>query len=90
MMSEEDFYSQLKRGPAFLMLGQSYLAAESGTDPFLKEILRKYSTEVEPERTDTPLFSVEPHTKLLIRLSRGWQIVPPYPNTVLAEDCCGI
>lgn len=32
----------LKRGPAFLLLGQDYLRLESGTDPFLSEVLRKY------------------------------------------------
>jgi len=33
---------RLKSGPAFLLLGQNYLKLESGRDPFLSEILRKY------------------------------------------------
>ena len=33
---------QLKTGPAFLLLGQNCLKLESGRDPFLSEILRKY------------------------------------------------
>lgn len=37
-----DFYTKIKRGPALLLLGQDYLRLESGTDPFLSEILRKY------------------------------------------------
>ena len=37
------FYAQLKRGPALLFLGQDYLRLETGQDPFLSEILRKYS-----------------------------------------------
>lgn len=33
----------LKRGPAFLFLGQDYLRLESSIDPFLAEVLRKYN-----------------------------------------------
>jgi hypothetical protein len=36
------FYAHLKRGPAFLFLGQNYLRLETGQDAFLSEILRKY------------------------------------------------
>jgi hypothetical protein len=36
------FYKALKKGPAFLLLGQDYLRLESGIDPFLSEVLRKY------------------------------------------------
>lgn len=36
------FYRALKKGPAFLLLGQDYLRLESGIDPFLSEVLRKY------------------------------------------------
>ena len=36
------FYEQLTRGPAVLFLGQDYFVAESGQDPFLSEVLRKY------------------------------------------------
>jgi len=38
----KEFCNFLKRGPAFLFLGQDYLQLESGKDPFLSEILRKY------------------------------------------------
>lgn len=38
----KEFCNLLKRGPAFLFLGQNYLQLESGKDPFLSEILRKY------------------------------------------------
>lgn len=40
--SETDFYAALKRGPALLMLGQDYLRLETGKDPFLSEVARKY------------------------------------------------
>ena len=36
------FYRSLQRGPAFLLLGQAYLGAETGVDPFLSELLRKF------------------------------------------------
>lgn len=37
-----EFCNMLKKGPTFLFLGQDYLRLESGTDPFLSEVLRKY------------------------------------------------
>lgn len=36
------FLQRMKSGPAFLFLGQNYLRLETGTDPFLVEVLRKY------------------------------------------------
>ncbi len=39
---KDDLYIRLQRGPAVLLLGQAYLRLESGTDPFLSEVLRKY------------------------------------------------
>jgi len=50
-MSDEsnNLYSTLKRGPAFLFLGQDYLRLESGIDPFLSEILRKFNPNVEKQ-----------------------------------------
>jgi hypothetical protein len=39
----QSFCEQLKKGPAFLFLGQRYLGLQSGTDPFLAEVLRKYT-----------------------------------------------
>lgn len=37
-----EFCKSLKRGSAFLFLGQDYLRLESSIDPFLAEVLRKY------------------------------------------------
>lgn len=50
-MSDEsnNLYSTLKKGPAFLFLGQDYLRLESGKDPFLSEILRKFNPNVEKQ-----------------------------------------
>jgi len=41
MSSKTDVAQRLARGPAFLMLGQRYLALETGTDPLLREVSRK-------------------------------------------------
>jgi hypothetical protein len=38
----DELYLKLTQGPAFLLLGQDYLRLESGRDPFLSEVLRKY------------------------------------------------
>ncbi len=38
----EDFLSAIKSGPSILFLGQDYLRLESGSDPFLSEVTRKY------------------------------------------------
>ena len=38
-------YARLKDGPMFLLLGQNYLSIETGRDPLLAEIRRKYSVE---------------------------------------------
>lgn len=50
-MSDEsnNLYSTLKKGPAFLFLGQDYLRLESGKDPFLSEILRKFNPHAEKQ-----------------------------------------
>ncbi len=45
---DSKFYLRLKQVPAVLLLGQGYLTLESGTDPFLAEVLRKYG-KVRPE-----------------------------------------
>lgn len=44
MTQKVDLYDRLNRGPAFLFLGQQYLSLETGIDPFLSEIVRKYGT----------------------------------------------
>lgn len=40
--TSDELYLKLTQGPAFLLLGQDYLRLESGRDPFLSEVLRKY------------------------------------------------
>jgi hypothetical protein len=48
-MNTEELYWKVKGGPTFLLLGQDYLRLESGIDPFLSEVLRKYGdAEMEP------------------------------------------
>jgi hypothetical protein len=45
----DELYLKLTQGPAFLLLGQDYLRLESGRDPLLSEVLRKYGkVGVEP------------------------------------------
>ena len=41
----QELHIALKRGPAFLFLGQDYLRLESGADAFLSEVVRKYGPE---------------------------------------------
>src|SRR5260221_9423559 len=41
-MNQNELYIKINRGPTFLLLGQDYLRLESGIDPFLSEVLRKY------------------------------------------------
>jgi hypothetical protein len=40
---QRELYERLQTGPAFLFLGQNHLRLETGTDPFLAEVLRKYN-----------------------------------------------
>ena len=40
--SLEDFAKRIAEGPAFLLMGQRYLALEDGTDAFLSELVRKF------------------------------------------------
>ena len=49
-----DLYAKFKQGPAILLLGQDYLRLETGVDPFLREVLRKYrsGTVQHPTYTD--------------------------------------
>jgi len=47
--TSDELYLKLTQGPAFLFLGQDYLRLESGKDPFLSEVLRKYGkTSTQP------------------------------------------
>lgn len=45
-------YDSFNRGPAFLFIGQDYLKLETGEDPFLAEIIRKYGEK----RAETPSY----------------------------------
>jgi hypothetical protein len=40
------FVERLQAGPAFLLLGQRYLSLETGSDPLLGEITRRYGPEL--------------------------------------------
>ena len=42
MSDLHEFWQQLNRGPAVLFLGQSYLSAESGEDPLLLEVQKRF------------------------------------------------
>jgi len=42
MVDNLDLYERLKQGPSLLFLGQESLSLETGVDPFLAEIIRKY------------------------------------------------
>lgn len=48
MIATDKFYHQIKQGPVFLLLGQQYLQLESGNDPFLSEIVRKFGSKDQP------------------------------------------
>ena len=43
----ETFITRIRQGPVVLLLGQGYLAIETGVDPFLREIIRKYGPALE-------------------------------------------
>lgn len=47
---ERTIYDRLKQGPSFLFLGQDYLRIETGEDPLLCEIIRKYG----PQSVEAP------------------------------------
>lgn len=49
-MDQNEIYRKISEGPAFLLLGQDYLQLESGTDPFLSELLRKYGPNSDNEK----------------------------------------
>src|SRR5688500_15881786 len=57
-MAISGFYERLKEGPMFLLLGQGYLGVETGRDPLLAEVRRKYSIE-QPTRGYFDLFARE-------------------------------
>ncbi|MFP3681389.1 hypothetical protein SB725_30370, partial [Pseudomonas sp. SIMBA_041] len=41
----DEIIKKLEVGPAVLMLGQKYLSLETGVDPFLKMISKKYNNQ---------------------------------------------
>lgn len=52
MNGAREFCLQLKQGPAFLFLGQDYLKLDTGKNPFLQGILRKYGGDSPGESYD--------------------------------------
>ncbi len=42
---QRTIYDRLKQGPSFLYIGQDYLRIETGQDPLLSEIVRKYGPQ---------------------------------------------
>ncbi len=57
-MTTDQFYHQIQQGPVFLLLGQQYLQLESGNDPFLSEIVRKFGSKDQPVLGYDQLFSL--------------------------------
>lgn len=49
---DKSVFDRLKQGPSFLFLGQGYLTIETGQDPLLSEILRKYG----PKNIEAPSY----------------------------------
>src|SRR5271154_2060858 len=49
---EKSIFDRLKQGPSFLFLGQDYLRIETGQDPLLSEIIRKYG----PQNVEGPSY----------------------------------
>src|SRR5262249_46943734 len=47
---QRELHTRLKEGPGILLIGQGYLRFESGTDPFLKDVLAKYGDGQGEER----------------------------------------
>src|SRR2546421_6338238 len=94
-MVQDDFYRNLKNGPAFLLLGQDYLRLESGSDPFLSEVLRKYgNANVEPQSYKQILFG-EAHkdieSTLLWMQSRSELLsIPLWLKTVASFPWSGV
>lgn len=58
-MRTDNIYDKLNRGPAYLLLGQNYLTLETGTDPFLAEITRKYADKIGDLATYQLLFNTQ-------------------------------
>lgn len=56
-MVTDQFYAQIQQGPAFLLLGQQYLQLESGSDPFLAEIVQKFGPHARPATGYSQLLS---------------------------------
>lgn len=46
------FIPQFQKGPICLFLGQNYLSLETGSDPYLTEIVKKYSTSTDTTPTN--------------------------------------
>ena len=91
----EELHIALKRGPAFLFLGQDYLRLESGADSFLSEVLRKYGQEDDHSPRYSQIFDGEAQKS--IDISLAWMrerckrlSVPQWLKTVASFNWSGV
>ena len=56
MDTTEEFLSRLEKGPSFILLGQRYLALETGVDLLLAEVIRKYGAAGKPNPSYFDIF----------------------------------
>ena len=95
MINQSDLFDKLNRGPAFLLLGQKYLKIETGTDPFLTEIVRKYGENTQESITYQQLFGGQ--ASISIESSLAWMqerckrlTVPEWLGTVASFAWNGV
>lgn len=87
---DDDLYLLLKKGPSILFLGQDYLRLESGNDPFLSEIIRKYHPNTSIKATQYSLI-FESDAKNSVESSLSWmhercnRVAPPQWLSVVSE-----
>lgn len=77
---------QMRHGPSVLFLGQNYLSLDSGSDPFLAQILHKYAGDITPENYDQILHIQLPPPEIFLawakdRVDRHLS-TPPWLTTV--------
>ncbi|MEN6293567.1 MAG: hypothetical protein ABFD07_16330, partial [Methanobacterium sp.] len=88
--TDDDLYLLLKKGPAILFLGQDYLRLESGSDPFLSEIIRKYGPNFSSKSSQYNLI-FESNAQNSVEFSLSWmhercnRITPPQWLNIVAE-----
>ncbi len=92
-MEEEKnlFFNSLKKGPAFLFLGQNYLQGENGTDPFLQSIQKKYGNPSDKTRGYSLIFNGTALNNSEISLSwmhnLSQRISPPETMEKIVQYC---